>query len=79
MRSATFYSEQTRIRLVAMKSRWDMNDYTRMARHPLPFTDLDIQGIYWGLDGRADRFAGAARDERAADGSRPLPPRTASP
>ena len=49
-----------------MKALWDINDYLRMARHPLPFTDLDIQLIYRGL--------GAARDEHVADGSRPLPP-----
>ena len=63
-----------------MKSRWNMNDYTRMARQPLPFTDLDVQAIHRGLSARTDGFPGTERDERAADGSRPPPPpRTAFP
>lgn len=57
-----------------MKSRWDINDYARMAREPLPFTDLDVRAIHRGLGARTERFPGAARDERVADGSPPLPP-----
>jgi len=41
-----------------MKNRWDRNDFARMARQPLPFTDLDVQLIHWGLDARADRPSG---------------------
>jgi hypothetical protein len=51
-----------------MKSRWDMNDYTGMAREPLPFTDLDIQEIYRGLGTRTEKFTGTARDERVGAG-----------
>jgi hypothetical protein len=53
-----------------MKSRWDRNDFWRMARQPLPFTDSDIQLIHWGLDARADRRFGERSPELAA-GKRP--------
>ena len=53
-----------------MKSRWDMNDYTRMAREPLPFTDRDIRGIYRGLDARTERLSGE-RLSLVASGERP--------
>lgn len=38
-----------------MKSHWDWSDYSRMAREPLPFTDLDIGLIHDGLDARTER------------------------
>lgn len=53
-----------------MKSPWDTSDYMRMARQPLPFTDLDIQLIYRGLDSRTGRLSGERLSE-VASGIRP--------
>jgi hypothetical protein len=53
-----------------MKGYWDLSDYRRMARQPLPFTDLDIQLIRLGLDGRANRPSGERFPELAI-GKRP--------
>jgi hypothetical protein len=49
-----------------MKRRWDLSDYRRMARQPLPFTDLDIRGIRRGLDARADRLFAERMSELAS-------------
>lgn len=35
-----------------MKSCWDPFDYPKMARHPLPFSELDIEMIYRGPEAR---------------------------
>ena len=40
-----------------MKRRWDAADFSRMAHHPLPFSDVDVQMIYRGLAARAKRLS----------------------
>ena len=53
-----------------MNSHWDWSDYSRMAREPLPFTDLDIQVIHKGLGARADRTSCERLSEVAWPGTR---------
>ena len=50
-----------------MKRNWDTSDFARMARQPLPFTDLDIRAIRRGLDARADGPSGEWFPELAID------------
>jgi hypothetical protein len=50
-----------------MKRRWDLSDYRLMARHPLPFTEFDIQLIRLGLNARADPRFGERFPELAVD------------
>ena len=43
-----------------MKRRWDGRDYVQMARHPLPFSEVDIELIHSGLESRARQLSNSA-------------------
>jgi hypothetical protein len=53
-----------------MRSRWDTSDFRRMAQQSLPFGEVDIQLVHWGLDARAHRPSGEQLPELAT-GKRP--------